>query len=99
MSADGATNGTEGHDKVVEAVRRAAERERQGEADPEPSLARRLGQIGLLGWTILVPTMLGVVAGRLLDRSFGTGIFFSAPFIMIGAGVGLWLAFRWMDRA
>ena len=91
--------GEDGRDKVVEAVRLAAERRRRGEADPEPSLARRLGQIGLLGWTILVPTFIGVVVGRLLDRAFGSGIFFSAPLIMIGAGVGLWLAFRWMDRA
>jgi Putative F0F1-ATPase subunit Ca2+/Mg2+ transporter len=46
-------------------------------ADPEPSLGARFGQIGILGWTIIVPTLLCLFLGRWLDRIFGTGIFFS----------------------
>ena len=85
-------------DRIVEAARRAAEREKQGRDDPEPSLAKRLGQIGILGWTIVVPTLLATLAGRWLDRSLSTGIFFSAPLIMLGAGFGLWSAWKWMHR-
>ena len=85
-------------DRLAEAAHRAAERERRGAADPEPSLAARLGQIGLLGWSIVVPIMIGILIGRWLDRIFGTGIFFSAPLIMIGAAIGLWSAWKWMHR-
>jgi len=85
-------------DPLADAARRAAERTELGRAAPEPSLAARLGQIGVLGWTIVVPTLVAVVVGRWLDRTFETGIFFSAPLIMIGAGFGFWSAWKWMHR-
>ncbi len=85
-------------DRMAEAARRAASRSREAEANPEPSLGARLGQIGILGWTIIVPTLLGVVIGRWLDRIFDTGIFFSAPLIMIGAAIGFWSAWKLMHR-
>ncbi len=86
------------NDRLAQAARRAAEREKTGEAIPEPSLGTRLGQIGILGWTIVTPTLLALFLGRWLDRSFATGIFFSAPAIMIGAAIGFWSAWKWMHR-
>lgn len=80
------------------AARRAAAGERRAGADPEPSLGRRLGQIGVLGWTIVLPALAGVLAGRSLDRLFGTRVFFTAPLLMMGAACGLWFAWKWMHR-
>ena len=85
-------------DRLARAARRAVRRDAEGRADPEPSLGARLGQIGVLGWAIIVPTLLCLFLGRWLDRSFGTGIFFSAPLLMLGAAVGFWSAWRWMHR-
>ena len=85
-------------DRLTEAAQRAAEREAEGRADPEPSLGARLGQIGILGWTIVLPTLLCLFLGRWLDRTFGTGIFFSAPLLMAGAAFGFWSAWRWMHH-
>lgn len=85
-------------DRVRDAARRAAERHARGQCDPEPSLGSRLAQIGVLGWTIVVPTLIGVALGRWLDRLFGTRVFFSAPLLMIGAAFGLWSAWKWMHR-
>jgi ATP synthase protein I len=85
-------------DRVAHAARQAALREREARDEPEPSLGARLGQIGILGWTIVVPTLLALAFGHWLDRYFGTGVFFSAPLLMIGAGVGLWSAWKWMHR-
>ena len=85
-------------DRLARAAQTAAEREAEGRADPEPSLGARLGQIGILGWTIVVPILLGLFLGRWLDRTFGTGILFSAPLLMIGAIFGFWSAWRWMHR-
>lgn len=85
-------------DRVAEAARRAAARDRLGSQTPEPSLGARLGQIGILGWTIVVPALIGVFAGRWLDRQFDTGVFFSAPMLMVGTAIGLWSAWKWMHR-
>ncbi|WP_084545865.1 AtpZ/AtpI family protein [Cupriavidus malaysiensis] len=79
-------------------AQRALARARQAARVPEPSLASRLAQIGVLGWTIVLPTVLALAAGRWLDRRLHTGVFFSAPLLMIGAAIGLWCAWRWMRR-
>lgn len=85
-------------DQIAEAARRSAERDKLARDVPEPSLGARLGQIGVLGWAIVTPMLLGVVLGRLADRTFDTGVFFTAPAILIGAGIGLHAAWRWMHR-
>lgn len=92
------TDDRETRDRIAEAARRSVEREKLGRKTPEPSLGSRLGQIGILGWAIVTPMLLGVVLGRLADTHFGTGVFFTAPAIMIGAGIGLHAAWKWMHR-
>lgn len=88
----------ESRDKMTSVAHIAAERSVQAGRDPEPSLGTRLGQIGILGWTIVVPTLIVVPAGRWLDHRFGSGVFFTAPLIMIGAAFGLWSAWKWMHH-
>lgn len=80
------------------AARRSQSRETQGAQNPEPSLARRFGQIGVLGWMIVAPTLLGVVLGHWLDRMLGTGIMLAAALILLGAALGLWFALKWMHE-
>lgn len=86
------------HNHLAKAARGAARREERREKDPEPSLGRRFGQIGVLGWMIVIPILGGLVLGGLLDWLLGTGIAFEAALMMAGAVLGLWLAFRWMHE-
>jgi ATP synthase protein I len=85
-------------DRLARAAQRAVRRDAEGRLDPEPSLGARLGQIGVLGWAIVAPTLLCLFVGRRLDRSLGTGVFFSAPLLMVGAAIGFWFAWRLMHR-
>ncbi|RKE37929.1 ATP synthase protein I [Paraburkholderia sp. BL23I1N1] len=85
-------------EQIAGAARQAAERNLRGREEPEPSLGSRLGQIGILGWAIVLPTLMGLGVGHWLDRTFGTRVFFSAPLLMIGAAVGFWSAWKWMHR-
>jgi len=86
------------NNKLQKAARLAADRDRRFRDEREPSFASRLGQIGVLGWAIVAPILLGVVLGRWLDWALKTGVFFTAPLIMLGAAAGLWTAWRWMHR-
>ena len=93
-------SGTQGgaDSRLADAARRTHALDEAGRRDPEPSLARRFGQIGVLGWVIVGPTILGVVLGNWLDRLLGTGIALAAALTMLGAALGLWLAMRWMHE-
>ncbi len=89
------------NDRLLRAARQAFEREERGRETPEPSLGARLGQIGVLGWMIIVPMLLALLLGRWLDRTFmsetsGPHVFFSATFLMLGAAIGLSSAWHWM---
>ena len=79
-------------------IRRHAERHDKARREGPPSLGRYLAQVGVLGWTIVVPTLLGVYAGRWIDRRLGTGIFWTGPLLMGGLAIGCWSAWRWMHR-
>jgi ATP synthase protein I len=85
--------------KLLDAVRVRVERRRRRLTEGEPSLARYLGQVGVLGWTIVAPTLLGLFLGRWLDRRFGTGVFWSAPLMLLGLVLGCWSGWKWMRRS
>lgn len=87
---------TEEPDGLLRSVRRRRERHRLWLRSGEPSFARNLAQVGVLGWTIVVPTLLGVLLGRWVDRLLGTGIFWTGPLLLVGLALGCWSAWRWM---
>lgn len=84
--------------RLDQAARLARQRAEQAERDPEPSLGRRLGQIGVLGWAIVIPILGGLFIGRWLDDLLATGVMFAAAGLMAGAAIGLWSAWRWMHQ-
>lgn len=85
-------------DRVDKAASLARQREQLAREEHEPSLGSRLCQIGVLGWAIVTQALCGLVLGRWLDGRYGSGIFFTAPLLMLGAAFGLWSAWRWMQK-
>ena len=71
-------------DGMTAAVRKQQERRKQWLNEGQPSVARFVGQIGVLGWIIVAPTLIGLFIGRWLDHKLGTGIFWSAPLLLSG---------------
>ncbi|HVC60707.1 MAG TPA: AtpZ/AtpI family protein [Acetobacteraceae bacterium] len=83
---------------LLSSIRRRHARHEKAQREGPPSFGRYLAQVGVLGWTIVVPTLLGVFAGRWVDRRLGTGIFWTGPMLMAGLAIGCWGAWRWMHR-
>ena len=77
-------------------VRRRAGSAQRWLRDGDPTLARQFAAVGVLGWIIVVPALLGVWLGRWLDRWLATGITFTAALLMLGILLGGWSAWRWM---
>ena len=88
----------EENDRMTAAVRQQRERQRKWRREGELSMAQYVGQIGVLGWIIVAPTLIGLFIGRWLDHRLGTGIFWSAPLMGIGVIIGCWSAWKWMHR-
>ena len=84
------------NDPLVREVRRERDRRAAWRQEGDVSVARRLAQIGVLGWIIVGPMLAGLFFGRWLDARFGSGLFWSAPLLMLGLGLGGWFAWKWM---
>ena len=59
---------------------------------------RQLAAVGVLGWVVVVPALGAILLGRWIDQRLQTGIFFTAPLLLVGIGVGCWVAWRWMHE-
>jgi len=79
-----------------EAVRRRRERRSRWVREGERSLSENLAMIGVLGWLVVTPTLLGIYSGRWLDRHMDTGIFWTLGLLVLGLTLGCWLAWNRM---
>ena len=82
-----------------DAVKTRRERRALWEREGERSLGQNLAMIGALGWTIVVPTLLGILAGRWVDRRFDSGIFWTLGLLAVGLALGCMLAWKRMYKA
>ena len=55
-------------ERLDEAVERGSARRARWQREGERSIGQNLAMIGALGWTIVTPTLIGIFAGRWLDR-------------------------------
>jgi len=88
----------EGHEKMRRAVELREQRRAQWKKEGERTLWQNLSMIGALGWLVVTPTLLGVLLGRWLDRSFATGIMFTGALIFLGVTIGCYLAWQRMKK-
>ena len=88
-------NGDHASDKLLASVHRR--RRRAISADRELTVPRQLARIGVLGWIVVTPTLLGFFGGRWLDRTLlGGGMQLSLGLLFLGLVLGCWSAWRWI---
>ena len=90
------TQQPENHEGLERAVKQRQERRDLWQREGERSLGQNLAMIGALGWTIVVPTLLGIFGGRWLDRTFQSGIFWTLGLLVAGLAAGCTFAWRRM---
>jgi len=84
-------------DPLIEEIRLRRDRRDRRQREGGMSVGRRLAQIGVLGWIFVAPTLAGLFFGRWLDARLGTGVFWTAPFMVLGLCLGGWTAWKWMN--
>jgi ATP synthase protein I len=94
--------GTSKHSTEEERLRRAVSRK-----EDRRLLARRgdnrspwfwLGMFGLVGWSVAVPTVVGILIGVWLDRRFDDRISWTLTMLFVGVVLGCWTAWYWVKR-
>ena len=83
-------------EEIASGVRRHRERRLQWLRTGSPTLAGQLARVGVLGWIIVTPTLLGAWLGRYIDRAADSGIFWTGSLITLGVVLGCWSAWKWM---
>jgi ATP synthase protein I len=57
-----------------------------------------LGMMGLIGWSVAVPTLLGVALGVWLDRRHPGAHSWTMALLIAGLTLGCWNAWHWISR-
>jgi len=81
-------------ESLDEAVKIRRTRRERWQREGERSIGQNLAMIGALGWTIVTPTLVGIFAGRWLDHTFGSGIFWTLGLLIAGLTLGCALAWK-----
>ena len=63
-----------------------------------PGVWSGLGMMGLIGWSIAVPTLLGAGLGVWLDRAVSTDFSWTLTLIILGLVLGCLNAWHWLSR-
>lgn len=57
-----------------------------------------LGMLGLIGWSVAVPTVIGVAVGLWLDRVAPASFSWTLTMLVVGLALGLFTAWFWVSR-
>jgi ATP synthase protein I len=58
-----------------------------------------LATLGVIGWSVVVPVLIGIAAGIALDRRFPQArISWTLSLLFAGLGLGIFNAIYWVDR-
>ena len=80
-----------------EVARRVARR-RRAEREAHRSLWFSLGLFGIVGWSVAIPTLLGLAAGLWLDARLGGRISWTLTLLGVGVAAGCLNAWYWVRQ-
>lgn len=80
-----------------EIEKKEARRER-ARAERRRGLWYGLGMFGLVGWSVAIPTVLGVALGLFLDRTRSDPISWTLTGLVVGVAAGCLNAWFWIQR-
>lgn len=57
-----------------------------------------LGMFGLVGWSVAIPTLVGLALGIWIDRTWPSRFSWTLMLLALGVGLGCWNAWRWVTQ-
>jgi ATP synthase protein I len=79
-------------------IRTEAERKLKAQRHPKRTIWFGLGMMGLIGWAVAIPTLLGVALGLWLDKYYPTNFSWALSMMIIGLFIGCLNAWYWVTK-
>ena len=83
-------------ERMSDEIGRDVERKLKARSEGRKDLWFGLGMFGLVGWSIVVPTLLGVMLGVWLDERFAGEISWTLTLLFLGLILGCITAWYWI---
>jgi ATP synthase protein I len=84
--------------EFVEQVGAKATRKIRARRNPAPGVWFGLGMMGLVGWSVVVPTILGAMLGLWLDKHFAGIHSWTLALLVAGLVIGCFNAWHWVSK-
>lgn len=85
-------------DRFPREIRRKADRKRRGREQREHPIWFWLGMFGLVGWSVAIPTVIGIAIGVWLDRRFPSEASWTLTLLIMGVALGCANAWYWVKQ-
>lgn len=82
-------------DKIVEAK---AERKLRGKRLKGKNVWFGMSMLGIIGWSVVTPTLLGAALGLWLDETYPRQHSWTLTLLLAGLTIGCFNAWRWMEK-
>ena len=79
--------------KITSEVRKKVKAKKEGK-----EILFGMGVFGIVGWSIAIPTLIGVAIGTFLDNRFDVGFSWTLTFLFLGLIAGCLNAWRWIKE-
>ena len=98
MLPDRSTDSAHAADRLEDQVRRKERRKLRARREGDRGVWFGLGMFGLVGWSIAVPTVIGVMAGLYIDRRWDAPYSWTLMLLFAGVIIGCLNAWYWIKR-
>jgi ATP synthase protein I len=84
--------------EVLREVKDKARRKQYAQSEGRQSVWAGLGMFGLIGWSVVVPTLAGAGLGVWLDQHYPQSFSWTLSFLILGLFAGCLLAWQWVSK-
>jgi len=91
-------NSTESVNQMIEDIGRKAKRKLRARRTRQESIWYGMGMVGIVGWSVAIPTVLGVAAGLWLDERVEVEFSWTLTLLITGVVIGCLNAWYWISK-
>ncbi|MDF1589235.1 MAG: AtpZ/AtpI family protein [Gammaproteobacteria bacterium] len=84
--------------QFMDKVHQKATRKIKAQKQAQSHVWLGLGMIGIVGWSVTIPTLAGLALGLWLDKSFPGAYVWTLNLLLLGLIIGCVIAWRWVSK-